>query len=29
MTDNTATVLIIAILVSPLLLVIWKGLSDD
>lgn len=29
MTDNTATVLIIAILISPLLLVIWKGLSDE
>jgi hypothetical protein len=29
MSDNTATVLIIAILVSPLLLVIWKGLNNE
>lgn len=29
MSDNTATVLIFAIFVSPLLLLIWKGLSDD
>ena len=29
MSDNTATVLIFAILISPFLLLIWKGFSDD
>jgi hypothetical protein len=28
MDDNTAMVLIFAMLISPLLLAIWKGLSD-
>jgi hypothetical protein len=29
MDDNTAIVLILAIMTSPLLLVIWKGFKDD